>query len=267
MLRLAEKVMVSLPAPALTESATAAAPKVITSLPLPPVTVFAAVPVVVWVRAPVRLAALIVVRVVGVVVRAKSCVPEIVKVTKLVEVRSSSVRVLEEPEEVMVIVSAPLVPEAGATDTVPAVILFSVKATLSAEPVNAALVKPKAVPKAVLLALSAVPAEAMLLKIAAPVEPLDSTVVTPVELSMERVAVPLTPKLALMVSIRLVVACTVPAAPTETFSVSVPTPPLSVSVDCRVMPFDVVKDELNVSSPEKPVKLSELVVSVNDCTV
>jgi len=235
LVRLAEKVMVSLPAPALTESATAAAPKVITSLPLPPVTEVAAAPVVVWVRAPVRLAALIVVTVVGVTVRAKSCVPEIVKVTKLVELPSSSVAVLEEPEEAMVMVSAPLVPDAGWTVTVPAVILFSVRATLSAEPVNAALVKPKVVPKAVLLAFNAVEAEPMLAKIAAFVEAPDSSVVTPVALSMERVPPAL--KLAVTVSISVSVACTTPIAPMETVSTSVPAPPLRESVPCRVMPF------------------------------
>lgn len=44
-----------------------------------------------------------------------------VKVTKLVEVPSSNVAVLEEPEEVMAMVSAPLVPVVGWTVTVPAV--------------------------------------------------------------------------------------------------------------------------------------------------
>ena len=181
-------------------------------------------PVVVWVSAPVKLAALIVVTVVGVTVRAKSCVPAMVKVTKLVEVPSSNVAVLEEPEEVMAMVSAPLVPVVGWTVTVPAVILFSVKATVSVEPVNAALVKPKVVPKPVLLALSAVAAEPTLAKIAAFVDPPDSTVVTPVELSMERVPPAL--KLPVTVSIPVSVACTTPTAPTETFSVSVPAPPL-----------------------------------------
>ena len=240
---------------------------VIESLPEPPVMVEAAVLVSVMVSAAVNALASTVVNVVGVIaVKVNATSPSTTSEVRLVEVPSViAVRVFADPVDVIVIVSAPFVAAEGWIDSVPAVTLLRVMATLSADPLNAVSVNPKVALVAVFCAVKAVEVELMLLKTAATVELLSMTLVTPVADSSD--TVPSALNVAFIVSILLIVACMVFVSPTVTFNRSVPSSPSNTSSDVAVIPSVELKEPLKVSLPEPPVNSSASVVRANVCAV
>jgi hypothetical protein len=120
----------------------------------------------------------------------KAWSPETLTVVAAAAVKA--VKVLAEPEDVIPTVSTP------AKVTVPPVTPLNVRATVSAVPATAAVVKPNVASCAVLETFKAVATLPILLKAAAAELDEDSTVVTPVE--PNKLTVPAALKFALTVS-------------------------------------------------------------------
>ena len=201
-------VTVSLPAPPAMLTSPKMAEMLMLSLPEPPVIVaVVAEPMVAETPVPtaVLLPAFSVVTVPPNVPNAKAWSPETLTVVAAAVVKP--VNVLAEPEEVMPTVSTP------AKITVPAVTPLNVRATVSAVPATAAVVKPNVASCAVLETFNADATLPMLLNAAAAVLAEDSTVVTSVALS--KLTVPAALKFALTVSMPFIeAALCVPVTPT-----------------------------------------------------